>query len=397
MQHPAAYQHAIALLHKVSTPAGFMAAPAEEDNYKRVWARDATICGLAAIVAHDEKLIATFKASLQTLWAKQHDAGFLPSNVEATSGSVSYGGTVGRADTASWCIAGLCIYAKFANDLSFAQSLEAQVAKAFSVMDAWEFNGKHLIYVPQSGDWADEYLQHGYVLFDQLLRLWALELASVTFSNAAYAQKAQHIRAAIKANYFYREDEQHWYAANMIQQKQFAPRHYWWLGFNPAQIYPQFDLQANTLALLMEIGDEVQSSAVLAHAQHLYTTHQRMLPSFWPPVTDADWQMNELKNNYAFRFRNTPGQFHNGGLWPVWNGLFLAALKKYGDNSFANNIAASIEFAVAQNDFEFNECFDAATGAACGVKHCAWSAAGVLLAEGGSIFFSSPQNQPDKA
>ena len=67
MQHPAAYQHAIALLHKVSTPAGFMAAPAAEDNYKRVWARDATICGLAAIVAHDEKLIATFKASLQTL------------------------------------------------------------------------------------------------------------------------------------------------------------------------------------------------------------------------------------------------------------------------------------------------------------------------------------------
>ena len=44
-------------------------------------------------------------------------------------------------------------------------------------MDAWEFNGKQLMYVPQGADWADEYLQHGYILFDQLLRIWALELA----------------------------------------------------------------------------------------------------------------------------------------------------------------------------------------------------------------------------
>jgi hypothetical protein len=38
----------------------------------------------------------------------------------------------------------------------------------------WEFNNKGLLYVPLSGNWADEYITDGYVLYDQLLRfgLW---------------------------------------------------------------------------------------------------------------------------------------------------------------------------------------------------------------------------------
>jgi hypothetical protein len=70
------------------------------------------------------------------------------------------------------------------------------------VLDAWEFNGKHLVYVPQSGDWADEYVQHGYVLYDQLLRLWALELAAQRYGRADWADKAAAIRAVLRRNYW---------------------------------------------------------------------------------------------------------------------------------------------------------------------------------------------------
>ena len=167
------YIKAIELLREASTPMGFVASVQEHDNYKRIWTRDGVVNGLAALMSSEADLIQTFRATLETIFDHQHPTGFMPSNV-AMDGSISYGGTVGRADNPSWAVIGLCQYALITQDDSLLQKYRRQVEKCFSVMDAWEFNGKHLLYVPQSGDWADEYIQHGYVLFDQLLRVWAL-------------------------------------------------------------------------------------------------------------------------------------------------------------------------------------------------------------------------------
>jgi hypothetical protein len=306
------HQSAMQLLHRVCTPHGFTAAPLAEDNYLRVWTRDAVICGLASLLAVEERLIAGFKASLQTIWQHQHATGFLPSNVDIANDSVSYGGTVGRADTASWAIIGLCIYARETKDDSFVQTYATAVEKAFALMDAWEFNGKHLLYIPQSADWADEYIQHGYILFDQLLRLWALQLAAVTFNQPVFAAKAAAVRRVIQQNFFYREGTENWYTPGMQHQSLHAPRSFWWMGFNPSQIYPQFDLQANALALLLEIGDAEQNRLLFGTLKQMIGEQPAMLPSFSPAITDADWQMEELKNNYAYRFRNLPHEFHNG-------------------------------------------------------------------------------------
>ncbi len=382
-------QRSVALLEKVSTPYGFTAAPVAEDNYMRVWSRDATICGLAALTTSNENLHKTFAASLNTLWQHQHEYGFLPSNVDVITGAVSYGGTAGRADTASWAIIGLCLYSLHLNDAAFAKKYTTHVNKAFNVMDAWEFNGKNLMYVPQSADWADEYIQHGYVLYDQLLRVWALRLAAKTFASTQYAERAAQIETSIKSNFWFRDDDAGWYAGNMVQQKKNAPKKFWWLGFNPAQIYPQFDLQANALAILLGLGNEHSNDQVMNYAESLLNEGLEMLPSFWPPVQETDWQMHELKNNFAYRFRNLPGQFHNGGLWPVWNGWFAAAALKAGHPAFASRLTDLLHAGVAKNDFEFNECLDAVTGLPCGVKECAWGAAGVLIAKGYTMLFDN--------
>lgn len=42
------------------------------------------------------------------------------------------------------------------------------------LLGAWEFNNRGLLYIPPTGDWADEYMQSGYLLYDQLLYLQAL-------------------------------------------------------------------------------------------------------------------------------------------------------------------------------------------------------------------------------
>ncbi len=387
MDNLLAYTKAVTLLHKVSTAKGFTAAAVVEDNYCRVWTRDSVVCGLAALLSNDEKLIETFKNSLVTIWNNQHATGFLPSNVDANN-KVSYGGTAGRADAPAWAIIGLCMYSMHTKDKTLLAAYERNVNRAFQVMDAWEFNGKHLMYVPQSGDWADEYIQHGYVLFDQLLRLWALQLAAQVYDHTIFSTKAMQIKMTIENNFFYRTDAENWYAPNMIHQKEEVPKGFWWMGFNPAQIYPQFDLQANALAILLKIGTVEQQKSTIDYVQNLLEERGTMLPSFWPAVEYKDRQMDELQNNFAYRFRNKPGEFHNAGLWPVWNGFMCAALKASGEETMQKTLFEKMIEAVAKNDFEFNECYNAQTNTACGVHECAWSAAGIVFSEKAQEFFN---------
>lgn len=376
------YHYAVALLRKVSTGAGFTATPAIQDNYYRVWTRDATVCGIACTTLNDKELLNTFKQSLLTIWQHQHTTGYLPSNVTVQTNEAGYGGSTGRADNTSWGIIGTCLYASATGDHDLLKSLEPNIEKAFHVLDAWEYNGKQLIYVPQSGDWADEYIHHGYILFDQLLRYWALMLAAKMLNKKAYAEKAVLVKQAIQHNFFYRENAEHWYSAQLKRMKTTAPKDYWWLGFNPAQLYPQFDLQANMLALLLNIGTKEQRQKLIGWLQQYIYSHKHMLPSFYPVIDNEDRLMAELENNYAYSFRNKPYEFHNGGLWPVWNGWMGAALQPYDELLHA----AVMERMEMNVDESFNECMHGATGQPCGVNECAWGAAGYIIAKNATLF-----------
>jgi GH15 family glucan-1,4-alpha-glucosidase len=379
MIHSEGYNQALNLLHSASTEFGFVASPQEKDNYKRVWTRDGVVTGLAALATEDPRLIETFKKTLTTIFTHQHAHGFIPSNV-TENGTVSYGGTAGRADNPSWAVIGLCQYALETGNSSFAWNYLDKVEKSFHVLDIWEYNGKHLIYVPQSGDWADEYFYHGYILFDQLLRVWALELASTIFQRAEWAQKASQIRDTVRRNFRPGSTTSGLYAKNLEHQRPHAPSEYWSMGFNPSTVYRQFDLQANALALLLDIGDEHENRQLIEFLTTLHDKYERMLPSFYPPVIENDPEMHELRNNHAYGFRNYPHQFHNGGLWPVWNGFTVAALMYHKETGLAERIMAAINTANEAGQWSFNECMEGTTGGPTGVSFCTWSAAGAVIA-----------------
>ena len=171
------YHKAIELLQRCSSENGFVASAENISNYQRVWARDGVICGLAAIASGDEKLIETFKITLETLAKNQHHIGTIPSNVLVSRDKtdVSYGGLAGRVDAVTWFIIGVCQYAFYKKNDTFVDAMSPAINRCLQLMDAWEFNNKHLMYVPLSGNWADEYITDGYVLYDQLLRIWALK------------------------------------------------------------------------------------------------------------------------------------------------------------------------------------------------------------------------------
>ncbi|HEX8330883.1 MAG TPA: glycoside hydrolase 100 family protein [Hymenobacter sp.] len=380
---------ALLLLHAASTPAGFVASVRDLANYQRIWTRDGVITGLAALLSQNEELITVFRATLATIFAHQHATGFFPSNVDPVTHQASYGGNCGRVDNVSWAVVGLLQYAHLAPDgAAFAAPYAAQVARAFGVLDAWEFNGKHLVYVPQSGNWADEYVQHGYVLYDQLLRVWALELAARHYARADWAAQAAAIRAVLSRNYWPdpAADPATLYAPNLVHQLQKAPTGHWLLGFNPARVYPQLDLAANALALLLGLGTPAQDAALLRLLAERLAAQPGLLPAFSPAIERTDPLMAELADNYAYEFRNLPHEFHNGGRWPVWNGWLAAALHQRGAVALAADLGQRLAEANRHNPLDaarwgFYENLHGQTHAPIGVPYCTWSAAGSVLAE----------------
>ena len=382
-----AYQKAIDILRNASAKEGFLASTNDLDNYSRIWTRDGVICGLAALASNEKDLIVTFKCTLETIFKYQHESGFFPSNVVPKTGQVSYGGAVGRADNPSWAVIGLCSFLKKVHSEEMRMRLLPQVMKAFELMNAWEFNGKHLIYVPLSGDWADEYCHHGYILFDQLLRLYALELAYDEFKLEVWKDKALKIREVIESNYWGTNLNGKTYLPLLNREKAHFPESFWLMGFNPGEIYPQFDLQANALALLLKLGTTENQEYVLSYLKNWFEMKGQLFSSFYPSIQDSDPRMRNLKNNYAYTFRNQPNEFHNGGIWPVWNGFLIGILKKY-DPFFSEKLKRSLKSACnlssgKDNCWEFNECINSKTGIPNGVPKCSWSAAGYILAEKG--------------
>ena len=102
---------ALRTLHSVSTPHGILAGADDSTNYRAVWTRDAVVCGLAGLAAADATVTRARAASLQTLGDRQGPDGQIPSNVDPSTGRVSYGGLAGRVDTIPWYVIGCCAMA----------------------------------------------------------------------------------------------------------------------------------------------------------------------------------------------------------------------------------------------------------------------------------------------
>ena len=373
-----AYHKAIALLHQVATPNGFLASGENTSNYNRVWARDGVICGLAALSSGDKKLIETFKITLETLAKNQHTNGTIPSNVligEQTE--VSYGGLAGRVDAVTWFVIGVCQFAFATNDESFVAKYQSHIEKCLSLLEAWEFNNKHFLYVPLSGNWADEYITEGYVLYDQLLRVWALKSYNNFAQKETISEKIQQITTQIEINFTpnVAGEKYHEKAFHEIKIHDFMP-----CSFSPSGYKTQFDGFANSLALFIDIGTNDFQNKITKYCSTLASEMSLgLLPAFWPPIFEQDEHWNLLKNNCKYEFRNFPYEFHNGGSWTMVNGFYGIALLTKGEKEKAMQVLEKINAANAKNDFSFYENFNTKTEAPNGVAFCAWSAAATVL------------------
>jgi hypothetical protein len=354
-----------ALLRELSGAHGIHASRATTANYRAVFARDAVMAGIAGLLLGDSAVIAGLVRTLERLRELQGPEGQVASNYEVRAdGSlqVSFGTIAPRLDAATWYLVGVALAdrAGAIDGSHFVHSAE----RAVHCLGAIEYNGRHLMYVPTGGNWADEYIFEGYILYDQVLRAWALRLLGERHGRPAWTEKARHIGEAIGERFFTVEaaTPQHPIAA-----------------YTPVRRFEMFDLAACALLGISGVAP-ARARQALAWIDGHYLQHGKLPPAFAPVIDEGDDDWPALRRYHLHAFRNAPHEYHNGGIWPIWLGWLAVALALEGNGAALDRLREAAARALAAlPNFTFEEFLHGRSGAAGGTAHMAYTATGLTF------------------
>jgi len=404
-----AVSHALALMKQCTTPHGFLASPTDTANYRRIWARDGIIIGLAALMTGDGELKTALGDTLRTLAEHQGPHGEVPSNVDVDSGRVSYGGMTGRVDADLWFVIGCGEYWHASGDDHFIKQMMPAIEKVIFLLGAWEFNNRGLLYIPATGDWADEYVHNGYILYDQLLYLQALRtLRHLRRETASYndesglLSRVNLLERRIQANYWFDSSEkmpEDVYHEILFEKGRKAAdrctRRYWLPFFSPHGYGYRFDGFANVLASLLGVSTPSRRQRVDDYIERNVVPEAiKLLPAFYPVIKPVDKDWEDLQITFSYSFKNRPYEFHNGGLWPMLTGFYVADLAQRGKTGKAREYLSGIHctnaMVMEDQPWGFPEYINGRNFSAGGTRHQCWSASAAIMGhyalEGKTVF-----------
>jgi glycogen debranching enzyme len=98
---------------------------------------------------------------------------------------------------------------------------------------------------------------------------------------------------------------------------------------------------------------------------------------------DKDWK--ELQMNFSYTFKNRPYEYHNGGLWPLITGFYIADLATRGRADAAQPFREAVHRAnqlpMDGEQWSFPEYVHGKELTAGGTRWQGWSAAATIIAE----------------
>lgn len=347
------------LLVHAQSELGTKASMAHLANYQAVFCRDSVVVGLLGIDEGDTDLIDGLIRSLTTLRNHQGPQGQIPSNVRVEGGqtTVSFGKLSPKLDSVSWYILGCARLV--ANGHSSPTQWIPSVHAAADLLEALEYNQRHLLYIPRGGNWADEFLTEGYTLFDQALRCWALREASVAFNQPRWATKSEQIAHLILSHY---PLETGLFASSLL----------------PGAVDRRIDLAAHCmLAMALPRGTKSVALALKALSDQ-FLGQDQLPPAFWPIIQPDDPRWPELEGFHLFGMKNRPHHYHNGGIWWVWLGWLGLGLQKHGLET--NSLVHLAERTLNQlPEFDFEEYLNSETLEPGGTPKLCFTAVGIRI------------------
>lgn len=376
---------ALSLLRDACTSYGIRASPEEQENYRRLWARDSMIAGIAGLLAGDEQVIRGLRDSILTLANYQHARGMIPSNVlpDETDPNISYGTLAGRVDANTWFMIGSCLYLLNSPDASLQKKLKPSLNRVLELLDRWEFNAGDLLYTPLGGNWADEYPVQGHTLYDNLLRLWSLQLYGKLFEDEKRQQHAEQIRRKININFWpdaTNRDHPDIYHPRCFTEAAKNRPQYFSCAIDPSGYNQHFDTAGHGMALMLGLTSREQQKEIFEHIEDIFTQiSTELLPAFWPVITSDDLLWEALKNNYNYSFKNHPHHYHNGGIWPVWMGWLALGAGMSGASDLPETMLDAWMDIENLEEISFCEYISSDTLTKSGKKRLCYSASGLIF------------------
>ncbi len=280
-------------------------------------------------------------------------------------------------DAPLWYVIGCVKYYEHTKDERFLSDHYEAICKTVDLLECWEFNRKDFIFVPESGDWADEMPRRGYLLYDQILYYLALdEFVKIKEDFAYFEEKRKRLREKIRVNFWPEEgaDKEFIYHETTFSKMKKQP---FWLGSFSATMQ-RFDAFANILAITSGISSAKQNKSVVEYISKMFG--DSLLPAFHPVITEGSPEWEHLCAGYSFSFKNRPYEMHNGGVWPMINGFYVSALCKIGEKRRAEQYLQKLIEANKMNNWGFYEYLHGKDKTPKGMPYMAWNAAGQIIA-----------------
>jgi hypothetical protein len=335
-------------------------------GYPEPYTRDLMLSILGIAVSGNQELLKSTQTVLETLAANQSLHGHIPSLVHDKEDR-------GSSDCTPLFLLGVGIYRKVTDNATF---LQEAVERAMTWMEYQSPSDKFLVAQQPTSDWRDEQWVMGYGLYVNTLVYSYLKL---------YGQKQ---RAELMRDYMSRFTitggviHRHVHEGLVVKHKP-----YYALWSYKVYSSERFDLLGNSLAILSGIASlsraEEMISWIEEECEELRQNGELAIdlpPNFFPYIKpgDPDW----IPRYAGF---NNPGDYHNGGIWPYIEALYVAALvaaKKFKLAEEKLVALTRLMRLVRQEkvDFGFNEWIKAQDGKPMGQDWQSWSAALYLYA-----------------
>ncbi len=376
-------------IYKATTKNGILASTSPVSNYQRVFSRDAVMTGVVGLLINDKIITQGLKESLLSLSKGQADTGQIPSNISFAANNtihkISYGRLSAKIDANTWFVIGSALYILFTNDLKFSKQIKPTIQKTLKWLKDLELNGRGLTYVPEGGNWADEYIISGYTLYDQVLRYWALKKAGEVWEEDDWTNAAKHLRKLISINYW--PDKKNINSSDIYHPNAFQrilknkQINYFQASLRPSYYDSRFDLAGNTLALLLQISNQAQTQSVVDCVNQIVRTFEYPFPPvFWPVIKKDERGWQELSTFYLFQFKNHPNHYHNGGVWPVWLGWWSLALLSQGNQDRKEKLNTAMkQYLKKHPSYNFHEYLSSENFMPYGTQDLCFSASGIIL------------------
>ena len=396
------FERSVELLHEALHPEGFVASPAD-DHYASIWGRDSAMACLGASRSADAALIEGVETNLRTLASKATPHGQVPNVYWPDRGYWDWG-EGGTTDATAWLVIALAEHVAATGRDGIAAELWPAVESGMRWLSYQEITGSGLIDSPAGGDWMDGTLRRvGRVFHVNVLYHWAAASATRLAERLGENPPIEPATIALKIDGLFwpapgsdladlntadYPDEAtvefpHPLAVREFQRASIADRRHHLAMVSFGRFVDRCDVLAESLSIASGLVEGDRAHGVLDYLSE--TRCADPYPSkTWPepflpgaPGSILDTDADALQNE---RWRNPPGSYHNGAIWPYIGGAHVVAASVAGRDDEARRLLEGVAAANALDEWSFPEWIGVPAGQPDGARRQAWNAGAYLWA-----------------